>query len=134
MIASNQSHSDGSHTKRQIRGSFGTKVTTLVSDIIEVSEKGDKCLVFSQWEDMLDICGQALLENGVSFVRPSSAREIGVCVQKFRRSDTFVMLLNVKSGAEGLTLLEATHVFMVEPLLNPGLDSQGESSNATITS
>jgi hypothetical protein len=36
------------------------------------------------------------------------------------------MLLNVKNGAEGLTLLEATHVFMIEPLLNCGLDSQGE--------
>jgi hypothetical protein len=34
-------------------------------------------------------------------------------------------LLNVKNGAEGLTLVEATHVFMVEPLLNCGLDSQG---------
>ena len=35
-----------------------------------------------------------------------------------------MLLLNVKSGAEGLTLVEATHVFMVEPLLHCGMDAQ----------
>ena len=34
------------------------------------------------------------------------------------------MLLNVKNGAEGLTILEATHIYMIEPLLNQGLDLQ----------
>jgi E3 ubiquitin-protein ligase SHPRH len=32
--------------------------------------------------------------------------------------------LNIKNGAEGLTLVEASHVFMVESILNNGLDAQ----------
>jgi len=34
------------------------------------------------------------------------------------------LLLNLKQGAEGLTLVHATHVFMVEPVMNNGLDQQ----------
>lgn len=128
MIASKKRHDDGSHHKRRIKGSYGTKVTRLVGDVMDVCEAGDKSLVFSQWDDMLDICEQALSENGVNLTRVKSLRGIGECTRQFRAPDCSVMLLNVKNGAEGLTLLEATHVFMIEPLLNCGLDSQGELS------
>lgn len=126
LIASDKSHEDGSRNKRIIKGSFGTKVTRLVCDIIDVIENGDKSVVFSQWDDMLDICEYALTINGINFVRASSRRDISDCAQRFRFPDCYVYLLNVKNGAEGLTLIEATNVFMVEPLLNPGLDSQGK--------
>jgi len=32
--------------------------------------------------------------------------------------------MNVKNGAEGLTLTEANHCFMLEPILNHSLDAQ----------
>jgi hypothetical protein len=115
-------HDDGSHSKQRIKGSYGTKVTRLVSDILDVCELGEKSLIFSQWDDMLVICEQALAENGVQFVRISSLKQIGDCTRRFREPDCSVMLLNVKNGTEGLTLVEATHVFMIEPLLNCGLD------------
>ena len=35
--------------------------------------------------------------------------------------------MNVKNGAEGLTITEANHVFLVEPILNCGLDMQAIS-------
>ena len=121
-------HDDGSHTQRHIKGSYGTKVTRLVSDVLDVRDLGEKGIVFSQWEDMLDICEHALVQNGVQFVRATSLRKIGACTQQFREPECSIMLLNVKNGAEGLTLVEATHVFMVEPLLNCGLDIQGKST------
>lgn len=127
LIASEKCRDDGSHSKRRIKGSYGTKVTRLVSDILEVCDLGEKSLVFSQWDDMLSICEQALAENGVQFVRVASLKQIGDCTRRFREPDCSVILLNVKNGAEGLTLLEATHVFMIEPLLNCGLDSQGKN-------
>jgi len=127
MIASSRRKDDGSRALRPVKGSFGTKVTRLVSDVLDVKDLGEKGIVFSQWEDMLDIVQCALAENDVKYVRATSAKQIGSITQQFRTPDCPVLLLNVKNGAEGLTLLEATHVFMLEPLLNCGLDSQAIS-------
>lgn len=35
-----------------------------------------------------------------------------------------VLLLPLSSGANGLNLTEATHVILLEPLLNPGKEAQ----------
>lgn len=35
-----------------------------------------------------------------------------------------MLLLPVKRGANGLNIIEATHVLLVEPLLNPGAEEQ----------
>ena len=124
MIASDKRRDDGSRSNRKVIGSWGTKVTRLLSDIMEVSDRAEKGLVFSQWEDMLDVVEEALKANGIEYVRSKTLRKMGDCVKAFRSSRCSVFLLNVKNSAEGLTLVEACHVFMIEPLLNCGLDSQ----------
>lgn len=125
MIATDKRKDDGSRCTREVQGSWGTKVTRLVSDVMDVSELGEKSIVFSQWEDMLEVVEHALTANKVQYVRVKSLTHIGESLKRFRSTDCAVLLLNVKNGAEGLTIVEATHVFMVEPLLNCGLDSQG---------
>ena len=127
MIASDRRKDDGSQRTRDIKGSWGTKVTRLVCDLVDVSDVGEKSIVFSQWEDMLWVVEQALIANNVGYVRVKSLKKIGDDIKRFRSNDCPVLLLNVKNGAEGLTLVEATHIFMVEPLLNCGLDSQAIS-------
>jgi E3 ubiquitin-protein ligase SHPRH len=125
MIATSKRTDDGSRCRRAVKGSWGTKVTQLVADVLDIRDKGEKGVIFSQWEDMLDIVQEALSDNGVLLARATSLRHIGSRSELFLRDRACtVLLLNVKNGAEGLTLLEATHVFMVEPLLNCGLDSQ----------
>jgi E3 ubiquitin-protein ligase SHPRH len=73
---------------------------------------------------MLDIMEHALAENGVSFVRASSLRHMGSKAEVFRQKECTLLLLNVKTGAEGQTLLEATHIPLLEPLLNNGHDGK----------
>jgi E3 ubiquitin-protein ligase SHPRH len=75
-------------------------------------------------KDLLTIVEQALIANQIEYVRPKGQSNIGACAKRFRGSDIPVLILNVKCGAEGLSLIEATHVFMVEPLLHCGLDAQ----------
>lgn len=87
---------------------------------MDVSELGEKSIVFSQWEDMLEVAEQALAMNKVKYVRVKSLARIGENLKRFRFPECTVLLLNVKNGAEGLTLTEATHLFMIEPLLNCG--------------
>ena len=91
---------------------------------MDVIDQGEKSVVFSQWDDMLAIVEKALTTNDILFVRAKGARKFGDTIRNFRTKEYPVLLLNVKNGAEGLTLVEATHVFMVEPLLNCGLDMQ----------
>lgn len=126
MMATEKRRDDGSSVNRRVVGSWGTKVARLVADVLDVSDRGEKGIVFSMWEDMLDVVEEALYANKVPYVRATSLSKIGASIKRFRSSECAVLLLNVKNGAEGLTLLEATHIFMVEPLLNCGLDIQGE--------
>jgi SNF2 family DNA or RNA helicase len=124
LIASNKRSDDGSKNTRNVIGSWGTKVTRLVADLQDMRDLGEKGIVFSMYDELLHIVSQALSVNRINFVRVKSLKEIGACTARFRSTDCSVLLLNVKNGAEGLTLVQATHVFMIEPLLNCGLDSQ----------
>ena len=124
MIASSIANNDGSSTNRPVKGSYGTKVTRIVSDILTMRDRGEKGVVFSQWNDMLEIVESALFENGIVTVRPTGANKFGDSVRKFSSVDCDVLLLNLKQGAEGLTLTMATHVYMVEPVMNAALDMQ----------
>lgn len=124
MIASRKASDDGSSSSRKVKGSYGTKVTRIVSDILTMRDRGEKGVVFSQWNDMLEIVDSALSENGVVTARPTGTTKFGESVRRFQSPACAVLLLNLKQGAEGLTLTMATHVFMVEPVMNAALDKQ----------
>lgn len=124
LLASDKSTGDGSQTRRQIIGNWGVKVNVLISDVLDIAHLGDKGVIFTQWDDMLDVVGTGLEQNKVSYVRPRSGKKFGEDVQLFRTGDYPVLLLNVKNGAEGLTLTEANHIFLVEPIMNYGIDAQ----------
>jgi len=123
LVASEASKDDGSKIERSIEGSWGTKVDRLISDLLGVVEVGEKSIVFSQWDDMLAIMEAAFVANSIQYIRPKTARGFGDCMSSFRRSKA-VLLMHIKHGAEGLTLIEANHIFMIEPLLNHSMDSQ----------
>jgi len=123
-IATDMRKDDGSQQRRQVKGQYGVKVDRLVGDVLDMIDAGERGIVFSQWEDMLDVIAAALAKNDVSHIRPRSGRQFGDDVKRYKSGDCPILLLNVKNGAEGLTIVEANHVYMVEPLLNCGLDMQ----------
>eukprot|EP00593_Proboscia_inermis_P005035 CAMPEP_0171302488 /NCGR_PEP_ID=MMETSP0816-20121228/11878_1 /TAXON_ID=420281 /ORGANISM="Proboscia inermis, Strain CCAP1064/1" /LENGTH=201 /DNA_ID=CAMNT_0011780989 /DNA_START=34 /DNA_END=639 /DNA_ORIENTATION=- len=127
LIAVEKARNDGSKKIRDVQGCWGTKVDRLIADILNIIELGERCIVFSQWDEMIHIIGCALNANSIAFESPKGTKSFGDCVRKFRSGKCFVLVMNVKSGGEGLTLVEATHVFMVEPLLHHGLDMQAIS-------
>jgi len=124
LLASDKRKDDGTCVKRSVQGSWGVKVTKVVSDLLDIKDLGEKAVLFSQWEDMLDIVEEAANLNSVIVARPASVSKIGNALAEFRSIDCTVLMLNVKNGAEGLTIVEARHVLMLEPLLNWGLDAQ----------
>lgn len=124
LLASDMSTGDGSQTRRQIIGNWGVKVNALISDVLDIAHLGDKGVIFTQWDEMLAIVGTALEQNKISYVRPRSGKSFGEDVRLFRTGEYPVLLLNVKNGAEGLTLTEANHIFLIEPIMNYGIDQQ----------
>lgn len=136
---------DGTEPALPVKGSWGTKISAIVSDVLALrgpapSPEGDahdagppetgeaspqKALVFSHWEEMLDLTCRALEDNGVRTVRLKGARSFKAAVQAFQGDPSIAVLaLPLKLGANGLNLVEARHVFLCEPILNPKLEEQ----------
>ncbi|KAJ3118147.1 hypothetical protein HDU96_003676 [Phlyctochytrium bullatum] len=111
----------------ETKGSFGTKVDTIVKHLlyIRTHEPGAKSLVFSQWDQVLEILAAAFRANNIGYVQMEGGKKAHDAVKRFREDDAVeVFMLHAKSQSAGLTLVQATHVFLVEPVLNTGLELQ----------
>jgi E3 ubiquitin-protein ligase SHPRH len=115
-----------------IKGSFGAKIEAVVRDLLfiqeyatrQVAERGPvpdathRCVVFSLWSELLQILSAALERNNIPHV-------IGdVEAFRGRREPMCALLLPIRIGANGLNLVEARHVFLLEPLLDPAAELQ----------
>ncbi|KAI9335519.1 SNF2 family N-terminal domain-containing protein, partial [Obelidium mucronatum] len=119
-----------SSLKLDSRDSFGTKTDFILRHLLHIitTEPTAKCLLFSQWDQVLNIVAMGCVKNGIGFVKMSDAgrgKKKTDPVQKFLQDpDMKLFMLNAKSQSSGLTLVDATHVFLVEPVVNPGLEMQ----------
>ncbi|ORZ06330.1 SNF2 family N-terminal domain-domain-containing protein [Lobosporangium transversale] len=112
-----------------VEDGYGSKIDSIVRHIAYLvrEDPGTKCLVFSQWKNLLDIIGESLDRNRIGYVRLDGP-SMKTAVKQFKESmDNHVFMLHAKSQSAGLTLLSATHVFICEPLVNPVLQAQAVS-------
>jgi len=107
---------------------WGTKIDAVLRRImwLRTARPGEKVIVFSQWLEVLQIVQHALAANHVACARAAGgpAAACAHALVTFRTRDVDVLLLPIARGANGLTLVEATHVILVEPLLDPGAEAQ----------
>ncbi|KAI9657505.1 MAG: hypothetical protein M1829_006915 [Trizodia sp. TS-e1964] len=106
-----------------IGGSHGTKIDTLVRHIIWLRERyqGAKAIMFSQNNDFLGILGKALSGADIGFTSIKENKGI----EKFKNNANVVcFLLHARAHSSGLNLVNATHVFLCEPLLNTAIELQ----------
>ena len=69
--------------------------------------------------------GTALITNDIQFAALHTQGKFKRNLQKFKnREDVKVLLLPISSGANGLNLIEASHVLLIEPILNPAEELQ----------
>ncbi|KAG0072862.1 hypothetical protein BGZ90_011781 [Linnemannia elongata] len=112
-----------------IRDGYGSKIDSIVRHIsyLVQDDPDVKCLVFSQWSDVLGLVGLSLDLNNIGHVKLDGA-SVKSAVKEFNENkDKRVFMLHAKSQSAGLTLLKATHVFICEPLVNPVLQAQAVS-------
>jgi DNA repair protein RAD5 len=75
---------------------------------------GEKCIVFSQWNTMLDLVERALDDDNIRSVRldGSLSQQARVnALEEFRSNpDIRVLVMSLKAGGVGLNLSAASHV------------------------
>ncbi|XP_073020785.1 uncharacterized protein [Primulina eburnea] len=135
---------DKSEVSITVQGSYSTKIEAVTRRILWIisTDPTEKILVFSSWNDVLDVLQHAFATNSISYVRMKGGRKSQVAISEFKGQRSHakennkkigeetntksaqVLLLLIQHGANGLNLLEAHHVILVEPLLNPAAEAQ----------
>ncbi|OZJ04165.1 hypothetical protein BZG36_03117 [Bifiguratus adelaidae] len=110
----------------KIQPGYGAKLDTIVRHILYIKQtRGEKCVVFSQWAQVLDLLHQSLVKNGVGCVKFWDRKTQRQGLIDFHNDpNKSVFLLHARSQSSGLTLVAAHHIFMCEPLISLGLESQ----------
>jgi len=112
----------------QVKGSYSVKIEAIVRKVLQISKSDPegKIIIFSTWQDVLSIISDALVENDVKFnYAVGSNKRFQASLAAFKSLPSIkVILLPLKLGAKGLNIIEATHVILVEPTLNPANELQ----------
>ncbi|XP_034237613.1 E3 ubiquitin-protein ligase SHPRH isoform X2 [Thrips palmi] len=113
-----------------VLGSYSTKVEGVVKRLfyLKAADPLVKVLIFSTWDRVLDVLQEALNCNSIKNLRLKSGAGYEQTLQRFKdmeeENPVTALLLLLKLGSKGLNLTEATHVMLVEPLLNPADELQ----------
>jgi SNF2 family DNA or RNA helicase len=106
----------------------GAKLDVLYDRLIELRDEGNKALVFSQFNGVLDEVQLRLSGSGLGIFRldgstPRSRRERDI--HGFQEVDGgAVFLISLKAGGVGINLTAADYVFLLDPWWNPAVESQ----------
>ncbi|KAK1937189.1 E3 ubiquitin-protein ligase SHPRH [Phytophthora citrophthora] len=108
-------------------GSLGSKLDALLArvDFLRQENPSVKCLLFSQWTQMLEMAVHALPRLGVRCFLYGTKRQLPKLLTQFQTCPSAcVLALPFKVGANGLNIVEATEVLLIEPLLTPSIEAQ----------
>ncbi|KAI2626051.1 SNF2 family N-terminal domain-containing protein [Hypomontagnella submonticulosa] len=108
------------------------KVLALLENLkqerIEGNTKQRKSVIFSSWVKMLDLVQQALHQEQICFQRIDGRTSLEGrrrALQEFNvNPDYTVMLATIGSSAEGINLIAASTVHLLEPHWNPMVEAQ----------
>ncbi|KAK9368135.1 SNF2 family N-terminal domain-containing protein [Lipomyces kononenkoae] len=105
-------------------GSYGSKIDMILRHMIWLREHEPnvQVVLFSQWADFLYLLGIALFRHSIKYATLERNME------EFKSNpEVMCFLLHAKSQSSGLTLINATHVILCEPLFNTALELQAIS-------
>jgi len=107
-----------------------SKLRTLVAELhaMRASDSGAKALVFSQFSSTIEWLKLRLPGEGFAYRTIDGGmpmRKRAAAIADFQGDPpTTVFLLSMRAGAVGINLTAASHVFLLEPALNPSLEEQ----------
>jgi len=114
--------------KKQIKNplceKYGAKLGKLISVIRHLTINEDnRIIVFSQWDNMLNLLSKTLSENGVgNSIVKGNVWARNSAISKFKNGvnklgdENKVIMLSLNNAASGTNLTEASHIFFIEPI------------------
>lgn len=105
------------------------KVTECIELLKQISETGDKTIIFSQWTLLLDLLEVAMQREDMTgmarYDGSMSATERDRASHSFREDKKVkVMLVSLRAGNAGLNLTAASRVIIMDPFWNPYIEMQ----------
>jgi superfamily II DNA or RNA helicase len=101
------------------------KIDVLVEHLQELAAEGHRALVFSQFTSFLARVRRRLDAEGIGHAYlDGSTRDRDAAIAAFREGDAPAFLISLKAGGVGLTLTEASYVFVLDPWWNPAAEAQ----------
>ena len=114
-----------------MRSAWSIKIWAVVRRILALQQTApsEKSLVFSQFSEALKVVSLALKAHEVPHVQlVGRSKDVGQAINAFREDDSVkAFLIAQKAGAQGLTLVRANHVFLLEPSVDPSIEQQAIS-------
>lgn len=103
---------------------YGSKLGKLISVIRHLTSNDDnRIIVFSQWDNMLNLLSKTLSENGVgNSIVKGNVWARNSAISKFKNGvnklggENKVIMLSLSNAASGTNLTEASHIFFIEPI------------------
>lgn len=109
-----------------VKRPYGVKIDTILRHVLNLKRRDPdvKIVIYSQWAKFLSGLLHALVENGVGAImrtKPQSVYQFKI------EMDLTCFLLHTRHDSAGLTLTNATHVILCEPMLTTALELQAIS-------
>lgn len=114
----------------EVIGEYGTKASAIIRLLRSIWKKDEngKVLIFSEWNEVLDIFREALCKNKIPLCEGThtcNQAAFAKIVDEFKTSKTKnVILLPFKRAGAGLNLTEARHVILTEPSMKVSVEAQ----------
>lgn len=120
----------------KLSNSYGSKVDLIVKQVLYLRSVDPEVqiVIFSQWQDLLFILGYAFDQAQITHITArnslsSGKRKMDGPAEQFKNKQNGItcFLLNAQIEASGLTLVNASHIFLCEPLVNTATELQAIS-------
>eukprot|EP00890_Picochlorum_soloecismus_P000953 jgi/Picsp_1/1859/NSC_05326-R1_snf2 histone linker phd ring len=114
-----------------IGSEWSIKISALLRRIIALKSSApqEKSLIFSQFPAALKVVSLALRAHEIPHVELyGKGKQANHAIQSFREDESIkAFLIAQRAGAQGLTLVRANNVFLLEPSIDPAIEQQAIS-------
>ncbi|KAI4383932.1 hypothetical protein MLD38_009712 [Melastoma candidum] len=138
----NKSREDTTESSITVQGSYGTKIEAVTRRIlwIKYTEPSAKVLVFSSWNDVLDVLEHALDANGITYTRMKGGRKSHAAISLFRGDEANAKSNSKVQEAQAISRVHRigqekgtlVHRFMVKDSVEESIYKLNKSRNSSL--